>query len=253
MAKYGAKEVMDITFYDTVTLKPVLYLDTLKITNLENNADEAVARGGKGNPELLSWDFNRTSTVAVQDALMSMKSFGLMSGVDPVVKTEYIHKREVHVVATGTVTIAETPVVDSSHIMAVYKLEDGEEGVELTVDPTTPVVDSKYTISGNVLSFDAGNNGDSMIVYYQYEHASATVLEIRSDAFPGYYKMIGDTVIRNASNGQDESFQVVINKCKIQPTNTITFQAEGDPSVFDMNLKVFKEDDSSKMITMIKY
>ena len=36
---------MDVTFYDTVTGKPVLFCDTLKMTNIENTAQETSARG----------------------------------------------------------------------------------------------------------------------------------------------------------------------------------------------------------------
>jgi hypothetical protein len=53
--------------------------------------------------------------------------------------------------------------------------------------------------------------------------------------------------------GADEAFQFVIQKAKIQPNFTLTFQADGDPTVFDMNLEVFRTDASSEMITLIKY
>ena len=35
---------------------PVLYLDTLKVSTIEQTGEEAEARGGKGNPPLLIWD-----------------------------------------------------------------------------------------------------------------------------------------------------------------------------------------------------
>ena len=52
--KYGIKEVADVTFYkindDGSRGDPVLYLDTLKVSTIEQTAEEAEARGGKGNP-----------------------------------------------------------------------------------------------------------------------------------------------------------------------------------------------------------
>ena len=51
--KYGIKEVADVVFYDTVTNKPVLFLDTLKVSTIEQTAEQVSARGGKGNPELI--------------------------------------------------------------------------------------------------------------------------------------------------------------------------------------------------------
>ena len=56
--RYGIKEVADVTFYDVnddgSRGAPVLYLDTLKVSTIEQTAEEAEARGGKGNPPTLS-------------------------------------------------------------------------------------------------------------------------------------------------------------------------------------------------------
>lgn len=39
---------------------PVLYLDTLKVSTIEQTAETADARGGKGNPKLITWDLTIT-------------------------------------------------------------------------------------------------------------------------------------------------------------------------------------------------
>lgn len=58
------KEVADVTFYALDEAgnpsHPVLYLDTLKVSTIEQTAEQAEARGGKGNPPLLIWDLNFT-------------------------------------------------------------------------------------------------------------------------------------------------------------------------------------------------
>ena len=59
--RYGIKEVADCTFYriDDQTgqpAEPVLYLDTLKVSTLEQTAESVYAQGGKGNPRLIGWD-----------------------------------------------------------------------------------------------------------------------------------------------------------------------------------------------------
>ena len=50
--RYGIKEVADVTFYninnDGTPGAPVLYLDTLKVSTIEQTADNTSARGGKG-------------------------------------------------------------------------------------------------------------------------------------------------------------------------------------------------------------
>lgn len=58
--RYGIKEVADVTFYkiqsDGSIGAPVLYLDTLKVSTIEQTAENTSSRGGKGNPELITWD-----------------------------------------------------------------------------------------------------------------------------------------------------------------------------------------------------
>lgn len=62
--RYGIKEVADVTFYELdsngVPSNPALYLDTLKVSTIEQTAENTSARGGKGNPELIMWDLNFT-------------------------------------------------------------------------------------------------------------------------------------------------------------------------------------------------
>lgn len=50
--RYGIKEVCDVTFYQLddngLPTYPVLYSDTLRVSTMEQTADEAIASGGKG-------------------------------------------------------------------------------------------------------------------------------------------------------------------------------------------------------------
>ena len=82
--RYGIKEVADVTFYeikdDGTPGKPVLFLDTLKVSTIEQTAEQADARGGKGNPKLITWDYGKEITVTIEDALFSSKSLAIMMG-----------------------------------------------------------------------------------------------------------------------------------------------------------------------------
>ncbi len=260
MSKYGMKEVMDVTFYDTVTKKPVLFLDTLKMSNIENTAEESSARGGKGNPKILTWDFNREANMTLQDALLSPKSFSLLSGNTVTTDKANIYMRQSTVwedvggvmtnkgslypltaTAGGAITLAFTPIEVAADILVYDASDDG--GTALTAG----------TLSGTTLTQVAWSN-KKVVAYYTYESsATAQTYLITSDKFPSTYKIVGDTVIRNAENGKDESFQVIIGKAKLKPGFTLSFQSDGEPSVFDMNIEILRESDSTKMITMIRY
>ena len=92
--KYGIKEVADVVFYkinpDGSRGAPVLYLDTLKVSTIEQTAENVAARGGKGNPELIIWDFNKEITLTLQDALFSARSLAMMFGSEEVNATTLV-------------------------------------------------------------------------------------------------------------------------------------------------------------------
>lgn len=84
--KYGIKEVADVVFYSITPIgdeefyTPVLYLDTLKVSTLEKSAEKVEAKGGKGNKRLITWNFGKTTTLNLEDALFSPASMSMIWG-----------------------------------------------------------------------------------------------------------------------------------------------------------------------------
>lgn len=243
MSRFGIKEVADCIFFNAQG-KPELFFDTLKISNLENAASTVYANGGKGSGRLIGWDFGRTATFNMQDALLSEQSLAMLAGATVATGVQNIYKREVVKVDVGEVTLAETPLAGT---IVAYASADGKfHGSELTVGTITA---KDVAVSGGT---PAVADGNTVIVYYQYASAAtAKSVSISSDKFPAYYKVVADTVVRNES-GIDEPFQIVISKAKLQVGFTLTMDAE-NVSVFDFNLDVFKADGSSEMVQLIKY
>jgi hypothetical protein len=75
---------------------------------------------------------------------------------------------------------------------------------------------------------------------------------ISANSFPGTYYVTGDTYARSEASGKDEFFQFIIPKAKVQSENTITLEAEGDPSVFNMSLRVLRPA-NGEMMKLVKY
>jgi hypothetical protein len=178
LTRFGIKEVADVTFYNIVEGTDgaitkgteVLTFDTLKVSNIESTAENAEARGGKGNAALISWDYGREITVTLEDALLSMETLALLFEND-----------------------------------------------------TTP-----GTIDG----------GKEIV--------------INANKFPGTYYVEGTTYARNESDGKDHLFKFIIPKAKIQSETSLTMEADGDPSVIGMTLKVLrcKNGDMMKLVRM---
>ena len=173
--RYGIKEVADVRFYPVggvsvddntgaimSSATPVLVLDTLKVSTIEFTAEQAEARGGKGNAPLIVWDYGREVNVTLEDALMSAAMFHLMFG----------------------------------------------------------------------------------------SAATGNCVTVSAKTYPGTYAVVGKTYARD-TDGKDHMFTFYIPKAKVQSENTITMEAEGDPSVFNLSLRVLRGDEDGAMIKLI--
>ena len=185
---FGIKEVADVAFYPANSIdvnaegnvvyaaelpegvakedvKPLLILDTLKVSTIENTAEQADAKGGKGNAPLIIWDYGREITVSLQDAVLSDKTLAMM-------------------------------------------FENNTE------------------------------DSDGVIV-------------ISANQFPGNYAVVGRTFARDVTTGKDHLFTWFVPNAKINSEVTLTMEAEGDPTVFDMNLRVLRTSDGT-MVKMVR-
>lgn len=245
LEQYGIKEVCDFTFYDIGAdgkpTVPVLYLDTLKVSTLEQTAEDTAAKGGKGNADLMIWDFGKEINITLEDALFSAKSMAIMFGngtvTDYTGASAYIMKTE-KFVATATTVPTST---DSSGWVAKYTAPDGklyEKKNPKFFDATGAVPETLVVGDTYFCSFDVLVDG--------------AIIDIGASTFPGTYYAVGDTFARSRTTGKDEEFQLIIPKAKVLSENTITMEAEGDPSVFNMNLRVLRPADG-KMVRLVKY
>lgn len=232
--RYGIKEVADVTFYEIADNgeagAPVLYLDTLKVSTIEQTAENTSARGGKGNPELIMWDYGKEITVTLEDALFSAKSMALMYGVD-INNTSDFGK--------------ETTILKT-----VKPSQVSSDGSKITING------QNFTVSGSVTYYDENGSSTTNKASAAYATAKITVsgqkIVISSDKFPKTYYITGDTYARSEATGKDEFFQFIIPKAKMQSEVTLTMEAEGDPSTFNMNLKVLRPADGD-MMKLVKY
>lgn len=70
--------------------------------------------------------------------------------------------------------------------------------------------------------------------------------------FPGTYKLVGETYVRNRNTGKDQRYQLEIPLCKMSSNNNITLQADGDPTTFNFSLQVLRKEDNT-MIKLTQY
>lgn len=61
---------------------------------------------------------------------------------------------------------------------------------------------------------------------------------VEQGVFPGMYKIVCETLIRERETGEDERVQISLPLCKIKSDQTLTLQADGDPTTFNLDVEV---------------
>lgn len=284
--RYGIKEVADVTFYeinqDGTPGKPVLFLDTLKVSTIEQTAEQVDARGGKGNPKLITWDYGKEITLNIEDALYSPKSMSIMLGNGSVA-----HASNQVIQHTAVIRMNKDNKFPNYFVADVYDSNKGSDRKKIYIgaDATAPAGMIKLADAGILLNgsgFDEaklfledgtsldsaftsadlmgaaasagqfGTEAGQKVMFTYGVKATTNTITVSGDTFPGTYYVTGDTYARSDIDGKDQFFQFIIPKAKMSAENTITLEAEGDPSTFSMNLTVLRPE-SGDMMKLVQY
>lgn len=220
---------------------PVLFLDTLKVSTLEQASESTDATGGRGNAKLITWDYGKEITLSIEDALYTPASMAaiwagengdLKNGVKDTTKIDRMEK----IVAKRNFIIPAgnhegIPSEGNVTAQAVYfdpkTMEPFQDG--------TPIAEGevvyKWTRS---IAYEGNSIGNT--------------IEISADKFPGTYMVQGETLVRDKTTGEDQRFQFTIPEAKMSAEDTsITLEADGDPVVFSFSMKVLRPENGIMM------
>lgn len=268
--KFGIKEVANVYFEALADNEAfgekkgdiVLFLDTLKVSSIETTAENVAAQGGWGNPKLVMWDYGKEINLTLEDALLSLESARVMLG-GKIKKIGGEKNNIVTVHYTALITVDSNGEIDlakaeNPSTKTAYKGLDAEAEEVRYIDMT---VGERGTLTGTKGKFtNTELAGHDLRLFWQVEKVeepadgsnTAVEITISPDTFPGTYKIVGDTFMKSASNGKDYPFQFVIPKAKVLSEVTLTMEAEGDPSTFEMQINVLR-DDKGEMMKLIRY
>ena len=284
--RYGIKEVANV-YFEALSAEEdaginegdiVLYLDTLKVSTVETTAENVSAQGGWGNPKLVTWDYGKDINVTLEDAVISWEEMRILMGAKMFTEADKEHEVVIRKNAEKTFKtndeiafpVGKGDTIDGKNQFPTAEVSGAEGFTFKWIDMTTGTRGTAGNFEDGVTAAlaaelarlqaanpDAGITEAKVRIRFFWEEKAteaqpATELVISPDKYPGTYRVIGDALIRSEKTGKDEAFQFVINKAKMLSEVTLTMQAEGDPSTFNMTLNVLR-DENGNMMSLVKY
>ena len=179
-----------------------------------------------------------------------MAIFDKKFGIKEVADVGFYNVGKVHVDETdGTITVDEAPVLTFDTLKVSTLEMTAEQSEARGGKGNAPLIIWDYGREVNVTLEDALMSMDCLNALYG-DTEKDNVVTINANRFPGTYAVVGITYARDV-DGYDHLFTFYIPKAKIQSENTITMEAEGDPTVFNMSLRVLRGDDNGDMVKFI--
>ena len=240
--KFGVVTVIDAILFDRASGEAILELDTLKMANITAEAEEKEIRGGQAATQLIIYNYAKTATMEMQDALASLSSLEYLFGAD-VIKDDATVKH-----------IKANLAVDSQGVIA---FPAGVNDPDLIWPQTITVTDG---VAREVLDMPsatipdvtvAGLKGKTVTVYYQVEGTlGSQSITLASDSFTANVKLVGKTFVIDQRTGQRKAAELIIHNFKLDPTFELMFDSEGEASVFDFSGQALEDPDTKAMITL---
>ena len=161
---------------------------------------------------MIIWDYGKEITITLEDALYSPASMALMFGDE-----------------NGVAEISSVTRFEKVSALAPEALE--------ALDENAKFYDAAMSATSK----------ESAVYVERTVKAAGYQIEINADTFPGTYRLVGDTYAKSRTTGKNEYFQFEIPQAKMGSENNITLEAEGDPSVFNMTMRVLRPTNGAMM------
>lgn len=252
LGRYGSRNNLNLQMFDFATNKPMMYFDYATTTTNEWTGETVYARGGDGNPKRISWNGDKDSTLTVETQVFTLQHLAMLAGESIKKGAKNIYKTEVVTVMDDgsggkMITLKKTPYGNIANI-AVFAFVNGIDGdpqpvasianKDVILDPTATV-----------------NIGEDVEVYYQATVADTASLSFTAKGFPGYVKIVGDTLFPDEMSGEIMSVQQIFYKARLQPNFSLAMSPTGDPTTLSLTFDIFpiKVDGVDTLMDMIVY
>jgi hypothetical protein len=173
------------------------------------------------------------------------------AGTPITIHTDATVKDFAHIVDAGTVNpdfIFDTLKVSNIEVSSEETSATGGKGNPELIswsyskEITFTMEDAVFSLATLDLMFGAKGVNDGV------DDNDDETITVDANTFPANYHVVGITSIRNQANGVDIPFVFEIPNAKVNVQGTLTMEADGDPTTFEMTMKALKEKGTDALV-----
>jgi len=238
--QWAIRDSGNILFKDIATNEIKAIVTSSKTFELSTTGETVYARGGYGNPKLVSFKGNKETTVTATAALFDNSLLALQLGSD--LKTGNIIipiNNDKSKATTDATDVSVTPTfqVASNIFFSVVSLIDNGLTVETRYELNATAADSselaegEYTVKNGKVLLPIADVGKEIALFYEGSVNEAYSIVNTSKKFAGEYRVEVEVIVKDAQNSKEYSGLLIFPKASLTDEITLSLSVDGDPSV----------------------
>ncbi len=248
--QWAIRDAGTIMFKDVETYEIKAIVKSSKTFELNTTAETVYARGGIGNPKLVSFKGGKETSVTATSALFDNNLLALQLGCDtesgeytiPINSDSSVASKQDEV----NVSVTPTYEVKDGKFYSVVKL--GNNGLtvattfELNAEATTSagLSTGEYAVVDGKIILPAGEDGSEIGLYYDGTVTNAVKIENKSTSFAGEYRVEVDVIVKDAMTSKEYNGLLIFPKVSMTDEVSLSLSVEGDPSVQNIGFDVLQ-------------
>ena len=227
------REVADMIFQEYKTKKIFLSVDYANTSSQELTGETVYAYGGKGHPKKVSFSGDRGGTLTIETQIQTPKLWEMMSGGTGSTTATIMKKVKATIGASNAITLDTEDTLTQGQVW-VYDASDTNLETEFAV----------ASVSDSTITLSAGEENDSVIVFYTTQKTDVYNINIKSTNFPRAFTVYGDTYMKTTD---DDILPYLFKAYKVvpQPTMSLAFSNNGDPATVTITCDLLVDDDGN--------
>lgn len=247
--QWAIRDAGTIMFKDVETYDIKAIVKSSKTFELNTTCTTVYARGGYGNPKLVSFKGGKETTVTATSALFDNNLLALQLGGSTDEGTYEIPINSDTSTATkdgANVVVKPTYTVVDGKFYSVVKLGNNGLTVATTFDlnetatDSATLADDEYCVVAGEVILPVAEEGSMIGLYYDGTVTDAVMIENKSTAFAGEYRVEVEVIAKDAMTSKEYNGLLIFPKVAMTDEITLSLSADGDPSVQNIGFDVLQ-------------